>query len=220
MVGGRHVGWRRTMIAGVGTALLIGLGSSVVPTVALAKPVLPPKACQVLEALVSDEVSGPDPAAGEVIRFAGSTSQSTLTNNWAPIGGPSLDSPEDMAFDLNGDIVTVDMGITTGISQVVRVDKDSGVRSVIAGTGVGSGPVVDGPYSTAVETNGTILVLDFDSPTSTARRLLQITPSGTRAVLSSGSVGSGAAFGTPQQVRVVNGTIYCCPAPRSCRSIR
>lgn len=41
-----------------------------VPTPAWAKPVRPPRAGPVLASLVSDEVSGPDPAAGEIIRFA------------------------------------------------------------------------------------------------------------------------------------------------------
>jgi hypothetical protein len=95
---------------------------------------LPTKFCPALEALVSDEIDGPDPVAkGEVIRFAGSASQSTLTNNLAPAGGPDLDSPEDMAFDLNGNVVTADEGVATGVSQVVRVDKNTGVRTLISG---------------------------------------------------------------------------------------
>src|SRR6478735_10549130 len=91
-----------------------------------------PKACQVWEALVSDGGDGPDPAGGEVIRFSTSGSQSTLTNNWSPTGGPTLDSPEDMAFDRNGDIVTADMGTTTGVSQVVRIDSTTGARTLVA----------------------------------------------------------------------------------------
>ncbi len=178
-----------------------------------------PKACQVLEALVSDEVDGPDPAGGEVIRFASSGSQSTLTINWSPTGGPTLDSPEDMAFDRNGDIVTADMGTTTGVSQVVRIDSTTGVRTLVAGTGVGSGTAVNGPYSIAVAPSGNILVLDFD-PITYANRLIQITPTGVRSILSSTTIGTGTAFGSPARVRVLNGVIFSRQAPRSCLSTR
>jgi hypothetical protein len=100
------MGWGRTMALGAGSALAIGLGSGMLSpalaqtgSAALASG---PVVCPALEALVSDEVDGPDPwGKGEVIRFAGSASQGTLTNNLSPVGAPNLDSPEDMAFDLN-----------------------------------------------------------------------------------------------------------------------
>jgi hypothetical protein len=112
-----------------------------------------------------------------------------------------------MAFDLNGDIVTADMGISTGISQVVRIDGRTGARTLVAGTGVGSGTAVNGPYSIAVAPSGNILVLDFD-PITYANRLIQITPTGVRSVLSSTTIGTGTAFGSPVRVRVLNGVIY------------
>jgi hypothetical protein len=167
-----------------------------------------PTACPGLEALVSDEIDGPDPwGQGEVIRFASSTSQGTLTNNLSPLGAPNLDSPEDMAFDLNGNVVTADEGISTGVSQVVRVDRNTGVRTLISGAGVGSGPALNGPYSIAVEGTGDILVLDFNAAI-TASRLLRITPAGARSVLSSNAVGAGPALGVSERVRVLNGVIY------------
>jgi hypothetical protein len=167
-----------------------------------------PTACVGLEALVSDEVDGPDPwGQGEVIKFATSLSQGTLTNNLSPVGGPNLDSPEDMAFDLNGNVVTADEGITTGVSQVVRVDRNTGVRTLISGAGLGSGPALSGPYSIAVEGTGNILVLDVN-PTTFTSRLLRITPTGARSVLSSNAVGAGPALGFTARVRVLNGVIY------------
>src|SRR5262249_43664618 len=208
----RRIGWGKTMALGAGSALAIGLGGGMsspalaqTDSVALASgPVL----CPALEALVSDEIDGPDPVAkGEVIRFAGSASRSTLTNNLAPAGGPDLDSPEDMAFDLNGNVVTADEGIATGVSQVVRVDKNTGARTLISGPGVGSGPALDGPHSIAVEGTGNVLVVDFDPVTSDSR-LLRITPTGARSVLSSNSVGTGPTLGLTQRVRVLNVVIY------------
>ena len=144
---------------------------------------------------------------GEVIRFTSSVSQSTLTNNGSPTGTPNLDSPEDMAFDLNADIVTADAGTSTGVSQVVRVAKTTGVRTLVSGPSVGSGPALNGPRSIAVEPTGNILVLDSDPVTSDAR-LLRITPTGARSVLTSTTLGTGVALGNPDRVRVLGGVIY------------
>jgi hypothetical protein len=204
--------WGKTMLLGAGSALAVGLGGGMLSPAlaqtgsAASVSLLP--ACPALQALVSDEVDGPDPwGQGEVIRFASSTSQGTLTNNLSPLGAPNLDSPEDMAFDLNGNVVTADEGISTGVSQVVRVDRNTGVRTLISGPGLGSGPALNGPYSIAVEGTGNILVLDFNAAT-TASRLLRITPTGARSVLSSNAVGAGPALGVSERVRVLNGVIY------------
>ena len=207
----RRMSWGRTMALGAGSALAVGLaGGMVSPAWAQAGSAASltlPKACVALEALVSDEVDGPSPGNGEVIKFATSASQGTLTNNLSPSGTPNLDSPEDMAFDLTGNVVTVDLGLSTGGPQVVRVDKNTGVRTLISGPGVGSGTAFAGPYSIAVEPNGNILVLDLDPATSDSR-LLRVTPTGARSVLSSNSVGTGPALGFSDRVRVLNGVIY------------
>ena len=190
--------WGKTMLLGAGSALAVGLGGGMLsPALAQTGSAVSaslPTLCPALEALVSDEIDGPDPwGQGEVIKFASSTSQGTLTNNLSPAGAPNLDSPEDMAFDLNGNVVTADEGISTGVSQVVRVDRNTGVRTLISGPGLGSGPALNGPYSIAVEGTGNILVLDFNRTTFTASRLLRITPAGGRSVLSSNAVGAGGA---------------------------
>ena len=204
--------WGRTMLLGAGSALAVGLGGGMVSPAlaqtgsAASVSLLP--ACPALQALVSDEIDGPDPfGQGEVIEFFSSASQGTLTNNLSPAGIPNLDSPEDMAFDLNGNIVTADQGTSTGTSQVVRVDRNTGVRTLISGAGLGSGPALNGPYSIAVEGTGNILVLDFNAAI-TASRLLRITPAGARSVLSSNAVGAGPALGVSDRVRVLNGVIY------------
>jgi hypothetical protein len=204
--------WGKTMLLGAGSALAVGLGGGMLsPALAQtgsAASVSLPTACPGLEALVSDEVDGPDPwGQGEVIKFATSASQGTLTNNLSPLGSPNLDSPEDMAFDLNGNVVTADEGTSTGVAQVVRVDRKTGVRTLISGPGIGSGPALTGPFSIATEATGNFLVLDYDPVTFTPR-LLRITPAGARSVLSSNAVGTGPALGNTERVRVLNGVIY------------
>jgi hypothetical protein len=222
---GQRIGWGRTLVAGAGSALAIGLGSGMLsPALAQTGSAVSaslPTACPALEALVSDEVDGLDTLGqGEVIKFATSTSQGTLTNNLSPAGTPNLDSPEDMAFDLNGNVVTVDLRLsTTGGPQVVRVDKNTGVRTLISGTSLGSGTALAGPYSIAVEPTGNILVLDLD-PGTVNSRLLRITPTGARSVLSSNAVGTGPALGFSDRVRVLNGVTTCWTATGCCRSTR
>jgi hypothetical protein len=209
----RHIAWwGKTMVLGAGSALAVGLGGGMLSPAlaqtgsAASASLLP--ACPALQALVSDEIDGPDPyGRGEVIKFFSSASQGTLTNNLSPAGIPNLDSPEDMAFDLNGNVVTADEGTSTGVSQVVQVDRNTGVRTLISGAGLGSGPALNGPYSIAVEGTGNILVLDFNAA-YTASRLLRITPAGARSVLSSNAVGAGPALGVSERVRVLNGVIY------------
>ena len=211
--------WGKTMLLGAGSALAVGLGGGMLSPAlaqtgsAASVSLLP--ACPALQALVSDEVDGPDPfGQGEVIKFFSSASQGTLTNNLSPAGAPNLDSPEDMAFDLNGNVVTADEGTSTGVSQVVRVDRNTGVRTLISGPGLGSGPALNGPYSIAVEGTGNILVLDLN-PTTFTSRLLRITPAGARSVLSSNAVGAGPALGVSDRVRVLNGVIYLLGGRRS-----
>ena len=142
--------WGKTMLLGAGSALAVGLGGGMLsPALAQTGSAVSASlttACPGLEALVSDEVDGPDPwGQGEVIKFATSLSQGTLTNNLSPLGAPNLDSPEDMAFDLNGNVVTADEGITTGVAQVVRVDRNTGVRTLISGAGAGLRPRLERP---------------------------------------------------------------------------
>ena len=207
----RRMSWGRTMVLGAGQALAVGLaGGMVSPAWAQAgsaASVTLPKACVDLEALVSDEVDGPGTGKGEVIKFASSASQGTLTNNLDPSGAPNLDTPEDMTVDLNGNILTADQGLITGIPQIVRVDRNTGVRTLLSGPGVGSGPALDGPFSIAGEPNGNVLVVDLDSATLSPR-LLRITPTGARSVLSSNAVGTGPTLGNTERVRVLNGVIY------------
>jgi len=78
----------------------VGLVAGPAPAATAATPPCPP-----LEALVSDGVSGPAPGNGEVIRLVPGAPQSTLTTSSTPPGPPTLDSPDDMAFDLNGNPV-------------------------------------------------------------------------------------------------------------------
>ena len=201
-------------LLGAGTVLATGLAAGLAPTSATAgtttpppSPVTLPAPCSLQEALVADSVSGPDPVAkGEVIRFAAGT-QSTLTNNNVPSGPTELDSPMDLAFATNGDLVTTDQGIVTGVPQVVRIEGTTGARTVVAGAGVGAGPALNGPYSIATEPTGEFLFLDIDRATSQPQ-VLRIAASGARYPVSSSLVGTGPALTGAMRIRELNGVPY------------
>jgi hypothetical protein len=139
--------------------------------------------------------------------------QSTLTTNTAPAGRPRLDLPDDMAFLPNGDIAVTDEGTATGVPLVAEVSQATGARTLISGSGRGTGPALRMPTSVAVEASGDILVTDVDP--SGLPWILRINPAtGDRTVLSgSGSaVGTGSLMVTWAVVSVQGGVIYAASA--------
>jgi hypothetical protein len=200
------------VLAGVlSGAVLTGAGSPAWAQPAAARGFTPPKACVAIEALVGDGVSGPAPG-GEVLRVQPG-GQGTLTTNTAPAGAPDLDLPDRMAFMANRDIVVSDEGITTGVPLVAGVNPVTGARTLLSGSGRGTGPALRMPTSVAVEAGGDILVTDIDP--SGLPWILRINPAtGDRTVLSgSGSaVGTGSLMVTWAVVSVQGGVIYAASA--------
>ena len=84
--------WGKTMLLGAGSALAVGLGGGMLsPALAQTGSAVSaslPTACPGLEALVSDEVDGPDPwGQGEVIKFATSAKPGHLDQQPVPARG-------------------------------------------------------------------------------------------------------------------------------------
>src|ERR1041384_8082581 len=113
------------------------LAGVVVPGTVLAQASTLPTACLAVEALVGNQ-SGPTPG-GEVIRVD-PTTQSTLTSDTSPAGGPDLVQPADLAYLANGDLVVADPGGTTGAPRIVEVNPYTGVRTLVSGQTSATGP--------------------------------------------------------------------------------
>jgi hypothetical protein len=172
---------------------------------ALAQPTALPKACVAIEALVTDGISGPGTGGGEVLRVSPG-GQGTLTTNSSPSGNPRLDTPSDMAFLPNGDIVITDEGSSALRPAVIEVNPGTGARTLISGRGQGSGPALKVPVSVAVEASGDILVADEGGTAGT--QLLRISPAtGDRVVLSANGTGSGPTL-TGAAAGLEGGVIY------------
>jgi hypothetical protein len=196
---------RNRVVAALGAGGVLATVLSAAGPAALAQPTALPKACVAIEALVTDGISGPGTGGGEVLRVSPG-GQSTLTTNSSPPGNPALDTPSDMAFLPNGDIVITDEGSAARRPAVIEVNPGTGARTLISGRGQGSGPALQVPVSVAVEASGDILVADEGATAGT--QLLRITPAtGDRVVLSANGTGTGPTL-TGSSLGLEGGVIY------------
>jgi streptogramin lyase len=122
----------------------------------------------------------------------------------APLGiGPSFGFPTDLAVEASGSVVVVDAatGGTGGGSAVLRVDPLTGDRSIVSeGVRVGRGPSLVNPIGVAVETNGSLVVVEGFLGHNA---VLRVDPgSGDRRIVSDSGTGSGPLFFSPLTLAV------------------
>jgi len=100
-----------------------------------------------------------------------------------------------------GDILVVDgAGSVLGDGALIRVDPATGNRTLISGSGVGSGPLLSDPVGIAIESAGSVLVSHrYEDPvlgTTSERAIYRINATtGDRTVLSGPNHGTGPDFG-------------------------
>jgi hypothetical protein len=95
---------------------------------------------------------------GGVIRVDPVTgARTTVTQNGAPLGGPSFDAPFGITTEANGNIVVAD----ATLAALVRVDPATGARTVLSNNTTPPGsPAFDDPYGVARAANGDLVVGD------------------------------------------------------------
>lgn len=95
--------------------------------------------------------------------------------------------PQAVAIDeTNGSLVVVELA-TTATTGVVRVVPGTGQRTVLSNQSIGTGPTFRNPKAIALETQGTVLVIDQG-----LRAVIRVDPrNGDRTLVSGPSVGSG-----------------------------
>ena len=152
---------------------------------------------------------------GGVIRVdRGSGARTTLSENNNPLGAPSLETPMGIAYESSGDIVLVDawQTIGPGTPGVVRVDPDTGARTIVSNnSSPAGGPSFVAPNGIAVEKDGSILVADYGAFAPGTGGIIRVDPvTGARTTLSrNGAPLGGPQFGLPWDVAVAdNGKIY------------
>ncbi len=113
---------------------------------------------------VALEANG-DILVGDPNAFAGSTggvigvnpatgARTTVSENTAPLGGPSFAEPFGVALEAEGDILVADMEAFGGSGGVVRVDPTTGARTTASeNTAPAGGPSFDQPTDVAVVPN-------------------------------------------------------------------
>jgi hypothetical protein len=100
--------------------------------------------------------------------------------------------PTGIVVEPSGTLVVVD----NGLRAVVRVDPQTGARTIISDATTGSGPMFQRLGNIAVEATGDLVTVDHG-------RVLRINPvTGARTIVSAASTGSGPAFFVPSEIAV------------------
>ncbi len=148
-----------------------------------------------------------DPSAfggtGGVIRVDPATGvRTTVSENSAPAGGPSFESPLDVAIEADGHILVVDVDAFGGTGGVIRVDPVTGARTTVSeNASPAGGPSFDNPLRLALEVDGDILVADEDAFGGTGG-VIRVDPvTGARTTVTSNATG-GPALADPFGIAV------------------
>jgi DNA-binding beta-propeller fold protein YncE len=102
---------------------------------------------------------------GGVIRVNAATgARKTVSENSAPVGGPSFQEPVGIALESDGGILVADSDAFGGSGGVIRVDPSTGARTTVSSnSSPAGGPDFANPVGIAVQVNGQILVSDEDA---------------------------------------------------------
>jgi hypothetical protein len=175
----------------------------------------------------SNPGSGYSPGLFEVNAVTGARTRISDFNN--PALGPVGASPMGVALDASGFILVVDALAGTdcrgfgGCGALFRVDRSTGVRTMISDFGNPSqGPFGGtGPNAMAIDTDGSVLVLDNFAGTSGLGQLFRVNPTtGGRTIVTDygdatqGTIGS---ISLDSGVLVANGTIFAPCTTGTCK---
>ena len=88
--------------------------------------------------------------------------RTVLSSNSQPVGTPNFVQPEGLTLDANGDILVADEGSFGADGAVIRVDRQTGARSIVSSNvHPAGGPQFGNPSSVRVEQGGDLLVADW-----------------------------------------------------------
>src|SRR5664279_3359578 len=127
--------------------------------------------------------------------------RNSLSENNNPVGTPEFETPWGMTSDANGDLLVAEQAMV-GVTPpgVIRVDKATGVRTLISNnTAPAGGPDFSTPSGIAVEANGSILIADLSAFPQGNGGVIRVDPvTGARTTLSrNGSPAGGPSFVWP-----------------------
>jgi sugar lactone lactonase YvrE len=162
------------------------------------------------DALVIDPSAGRN-HRGALFRVDSMTGIRTLLSDFGDAEqGPTGDDPVAIAIEPAGDILVADPSVGDG-GLLFRVNAETGARTVLSDLADGiQGPTGTSPAGVAVETSGTILVIDSSAGLAINGALFRVDPiNGARTLLSDfGNALQGPTGGSPAHIAIeASGTI-------------
>lgn len=161
--------------------------------------------------LVADRRAFAD-AGGGVIRVDPVTGARTaVSQNAAPVGGPSFTEPAGIALAPGGDILVADEDAFAGFGGIIRVDPVTGARTSLSENAAPTGgPSFVEPVGIAVATGGDLLVTEEDGFSDAAGGVIRVDGgTGARTTVSAnGAPAGGPSFGQPYGIALApNGSV-------------
>jgi sugar lactone lactonase YvrE len=140
------------------------------------------------DAPARDERSGgEDHGRGGQYGGAAAVALVTVVETLLPFLGPT-----GMAVESSGTLVVVD----NDLQAVVRVDPQTGARTIVSDATTGSGTPLRIPDSIAVEATGMLVVVSLSGSGSETDAVMRVDPqTGARTIVSDATTGSGPPFG-------------------------
>ena len=202
----------------VGAAVAVQLGSAQVTSAATAgtaanRAAAARAVCITTDVYVTDNSAFGANNGGLIHVNKADGARNSLSENNNPVGTPEFETPWGMTSDANGDLLVAEQAMV-GVTPpgVIRVDKTTGVRTLISNnTTPAGGPDFSTPSGIAVEADGSILIADLSAFPQGNGGVIRVDPvTGTRTTLSrNGSPAGGPSFNGPMDLAVAaNGDIY------------
>jgi sugar lactone lactonase YvrE len=128
------------------------------------------------------------------------TGDRTVISGGAVGTGVSFVAPLGVSVGSNGFLYVADGGSGVGTGFVVRVNEATGERTLVSGTGTGTGMAFDNPVGIVAGPGGRLYLTDQGTFADPARVFAVDLTTGARTVVSGGGVGTGTDLTSPRGI--------------------
>jgi sugar lactone lactonase YvrE len=146
---------------------------------------------------------------GRVLRVDPTSGARAIVSDATTGSGPAFGVLWSLAVEATGQLVVAD-GSIYAADRVVRVDPNSGARTIVSDTTTGSGPAIAGIKGIAVEATGQLVIANgtsYPSDPAELQRVMRVDPtSGARTIVADSTIGSGPILGSAPRGIAVEAT--------------
>lgn len=143
--------------------------------------------------LVTDPAAFDDLGGGVIVLDPVTGQRTTLSANGQPVGVPNFVEPEGLTIDTGGDLLVADQDAFGGGGGVIRVDRQTGERSVVSSNQHPfGGPQFSDPSSVRLDENGDLIVADWAGFGGAGQILRVDIATGARTVISANDAPAGS----------------------------